>query len=121
MSNSTDNGAPATEPGISEEITRAIGAVWLRHAGDRADSISTEIKGDTIACVITPATPAEDAGENEAVAAGRSVDSIGYRGDASHAISKVTHRTVVAYIPRDGEVAGTMSQKFILDSVRSRH
>ncbi len=103
---------------ISSEIARSVGTIWERRGGVRAASIDTQIEGDSIRCTIEDGEPnADDAAETAELAG---TDSNAYKHEASAAVSRITKRTVSAYIAKRDKKTGIATQTFILERVRTK-
>jgi uncharacterized protein YbcI len=108
---------------LTDEINRALGSVWKRHAGERPTSISTEINGDVIRCTIEghvadASTEEEEEAEAEEVVL-LTVD--GQKSEAISSIRRATHRKVIACFSKRDDKAGVSTQTFILDRDRKRY
>jgi hypothetical protein len=115
-----DEAAPETS--VATEIGRSVGSIWQRRAGTRPANVSTEINGDAIRCVIEEgeAVPEEAAADEEAPELG-GTDTNAYRHEASAAVSRITKRTVSAYIAKTDKKTGHATQTFILERVRTKY
>jgi hypothetical protein len=100
----------------SKEIARSLGAVWQDFAGQRPKSISVEVGRDRVECVIDERAAAEhDGADREApVDTGLSPHSVGYGHRASAAVSRITHRRVVGFIPKRDTENEISTQVFVL-------
>jgi hypothetical protein len=100
-----------------------VGSIWQRRTGARPNSVSTKIEGDAVRCVIEEGKPTAE--ETEALAADESevagTDSNAYQHEASAAISRITKRTVSAYIAKRDKKTGLATQTFILERVRTKY
>jgi hypothetical protein len=107
-------GEGSTEGSMSNEIARSVGSIWERRCGIRAASISTEIDGNAIRCVI-------DGGKADGAESGSAgTDSNAYRHEASAAVARITKRTVSAYMDRRDKQTGVATQTFILERIRTK-
>jgi hypothetical protein len=127
--NISTRSASGTATEVSEEISRSVGSIWQRHAGARP-TVSTEIEGDVVTCVIEGSTDivAVEVAEAVVVAEGdaepaeaKPVDgkkllSTGaYRADAIICVARSTRRRVMGFISSRDADAGTSTQRFILE------
>jgi hypothetical protein len=104
----------------SDEIARSIGSVWQRFSGLRPKSTTVEIERDLVRCVIEEGTPDSADEDSEPAEPGLSPDSPSFNHNATAAISRVTGRRVIAFIPKRDKKAHTSTQTFILDRPRQR-
>jgi hypothetical protein len=113
------------EPNLSAEIERSLGSIWQRRTGVRPTSISAEVRGDAVRCAIQPGEPeaadaAVDDEPDEDRDAGGS-DSYSFRIESIAAVTKITHRTVSAFINTEDAKKGTAQQTFIFERVRTKY
>lgn len=110
--------AAATESGptTSEQIERSLGSVWQRCSGQRPKSMTVELDGDRVRCVVEEAPPvaATDDDGDQLPDPDFSPESNRYRNDATAAVARVMRRRVVAYIPKRDAKTDLASQVFIL-------
>jgi hypothetical protein len=104
---------------LSDAINRSIGSVWMRHTGERPETISTEIGHDKVKCVIEGAeapAPAPDGAEVETEPdAPILLTDSAHRNESIESVRRATHRRVVGFISKRDAEAGTSTQTFILD------
>jgi hypothetical protein len=106
----------------SEEIARSLGSVWQRFSGQRPKSTNVEIEKDVVRCVIEENSPdalLEEDGEST-VDADASPDSRRFDYNAAAAVTRVTGRRVIAFIPKRDKKNLTSTQTFILDRPRPK-
>jgi hypothetical protein len=106
----------------SQEIARSLGSVWQRFSGQRPRSTNVEVDKDVIRCVIEEGPPEERVAEDpeSSADANLSLDSRRFNYDATAAITRVTGRRVIAFIPKRDKKTQTSTQTFILDRPRAR-
>jgi hypothetical protein len=106
----------------SDQIARSLGSVWQRFSGLRPKSTTVEIERDLVRCVIEEGSPdpAAEEGSEAPAEPGLSPDSPSFNHNATAAISRVTGRRVIAFIPKHDKKAHTSTQTFILDRPRQR-
>jgi hypothetical protein len=106
----------------SEEIARSLGSVWQRFSGRRPKSTNVEIEKDVVRCVIEENSPdallEED--RESTVDADASPDSRRFDYNAAAAVTRVTGRRVIAFIPKRDKKNMTSTQTFILDQPRQK-
>lgn len=119
MSDPTDtkqDAPPSSE--LCDQISRSLGSVWRDHNGGRS-SVTTEVRGDVIRCVIAVKAEQPDPEAEEDIAEDngvvRTTDSIRYRVDVMAAIGKSTRRKVIAYIPKVDKKTEVKTETFIVD------
>jgi hypothetical protein len=111
-------------PTRCDEISRSMGSVWQRHAGHRPSQVSTQISDSVVTCELHDAIrdpDADEPAEGERPRPGASPESAGYRHEAIAAVSRITRRRVMGFIPRHDAKTSTATETFILDGVRKRH
>ncbi len=106
---------PAAQEEICDEIGRVVGSIWQRRGGVRPSAVRTEVDGDVIRCVIEEGEADEDAPE------GASTESNAYRHEATSAVSRITKRSVSAFINKRDAKTGVATQTFILERVRTKY
>lgn len=107
----------------SQEIARSLGLVWQRFSGQRPRSTNVEIDKDVIRCVIEEGPPEEARVAEDPESSGDanlSLDSQRFNYNATAAITRVTGRRVIAFIPKRDKRTQTSTQTFILDRPRAR-
>jgi hypothetical protein len=117
----SDTDGPAGNT-ASEEIARSLGSVWQRFSGQRPKSTNVEIEKDVVRCVIEENSPEallEEDGEST-VEADASPDSRRFDYNATAAVTRVTGRKVIAFIPKRDKKKMTSTQTFILDRPRQK-
>ena len=97
-----------TTESISTEIARSVGSIWERRCGTRAANVSTAIEGDAVRCPIEGGETSEGTSSNA------------YKHEASAAVTRITKRTVSAYIDKRDKQTGVATQTFILEPVRTK-
>jgi hypothetical protein len=107
------------ESSVSTEIGRAVGSIWQRRDGTRPANVSTEFKGDSIRCTIERADEPAEAEAADVPAGG--TDSNAYRHEAAAAVSRITKRTVSAYISKTDKKTELTTQTFILERNLPKH
>lgn len=114
----TDDPAAGTESILREELTRALGAVWQRYTGARPADAKTEVDKDVVRHEIGDGAASFGAGRS-AYADGEGdqaplPDPSRYGGDAIAAVTRVTGRKVLAYIPKRNKKTDIATDTFIL-------
>ncbi len=107
---------------VTAEIERSVGSIWQRRSGTRPSSVNTEINGDSVRCVIEEGEPeaAEPVTDGDAPELA-GTDSNAYQHEASAAVSRITKRTVSAYIAKRDSKTGHPTQTFILERIRVKY
>jgi uncharacterized protein YbcI len=112
--------SPAAD--IPAEVTRSLATVWKNYAAERPEDAETEISGDVVRCVLRGAV----ASFEEGMAAQPDGDGEfrrdlnTYRRDAAKAVTRVTHRRVLAFISKHDAKTDVATEVFILDDTRRR-
>ncbi|MGH2954737.1 MAG: hypothetical protein ACRDK9_12135 [Solirubrobacterales bacterium] len=113
--------APATRAEVCDEIGRMVSSIWQRRSGVRPAGVSTEYVGDAVRCEIRQGeSPPDVAGDETEDASIGSFDSRGYQHEAQAAVKRLTGRTVLAFIAKQGE-NGSAKNVFILERVLVKH
>lgn len=99
--------------------------MWSRHASQRPSEITTEITDSVVVCTFKDAVASFNAGpvvEEGADANGngkpeesRVSNPSAYRHEAIAAVSRLTERRVVGFIPKHDKKTDTATEKFILE------
>ena len=116
-------GDEASAPSMADQITRSLGSVWSRHASERPSEVTTEISDSVVKCTFKDAVASFDAGpvvEEDASGNGVAEESrvsnpSAYRQEAIAAVSRVTERRVVGFIPKHDKKTDVATEKFILE------
>jgi hypothetical protein len=121
QANASDTDASAGTT-ASDEIARSLGSVWQRFSGHRPKSTNVEIEKDVVRCVIEENTPEAQLEEDDETTADAdaSPDSRRFDYNATAAVTRVTGRRVIAFIPKRDKKNLTSTQTFILDRPRQR-
>jgi hypothetical protein len=112
--------APRESP-VTDEIGRAVASIWQRRAGVRPNAVRTEAEGDVVRCVIEEGTPTAEEKEAAEASTMGSTDSNAYRTEATHAVAKVTKRSVSAFMSKRDKKTGVLTQTFCLERSRVRY
>jgi hypothetical protein len=110
----------AGENATSDEIARSLGSVWQRFSGQRPKSTTVEIDRDVIRCVIEEKPPEERDDEDGETPTDAHMSPRRFDYNATAAITRVTGRRVVAFIPKRDKKTQTSTQTFILDRPRAK-
>jgi hypothetical protein len=98
----------------SDEIARSLGSVWQRFSGQRPKSTNVEIDHDVVRCVIEERKPTKESDDEEATE-GLRLSSAGLKQNATAAVTRITGRQVVAFIPKRDAKTEVSTQTFLLD------
>ena len=104
----------------SGEIARSLGTVWCRFSGQLPKSTSVEIRQNSVKCVIEEGTPDTEADEAEAGFADPRLSPAGLKQNATAAVTRITGRRVVAFIPKRDKETETSTQTFLLERPHRR-
>jgi hypothetical protein len=112
---------PASQSSVATEIGRSVGSIWQRREGTRPANVNTVIEGDSIRCVIEPGVsePGDEPAPEERTDSG-ATSAGSYRTEATAAVSRITKRTVSAYITGRDKQTGHSKQTFILERPRAK-
>jgi hypothetical protein len=99
----------------SGEIARTLGTIWSRFSGQRPKSTSVEIRQNSVKCVIEEGTPDTEADEDEEGFDDPRLSAAGLKQNATAAITRITGRRVMAFIPKRNKETETSTQTFLLE------
>jgi hypothetical protein len=99
----------------SGEIARTLGTIWSRFSGQRPKSTSVEIRQNSVKCVIQEGTPDTAADEDEEGFDDPRLSAAGLKQNATAAITRITGRRVLAFIPKRNKETETSTQTFLLE------
>jgi hypothetical protein len=99
----------------SGEIAQSLGAVWSRFSGQRPKSTSVEIRQNSVKCVIEEGTPDTEADESDEGFDDPRLSAADLKQNATAAITRITGRRVVAFIPKRNKETETSTQTFLLE------
>ena len=99
----------------SGEIARTLGTIWSRFSGQRPKSTSVEIRQNSVKCVIQEGTPDTEADEDEEGPDDPRLSAAGLKQNATAAITRITGRRVLAFIPKHNKETETSTQTFLLE------
>jgi hypothetical protein len=115
---STD-GVGSSADATRDEIARSLGSIWRRFSGHRPLSTSVEIDQNVIRCVIEEGSPDAESDED-----GESTDPLlsqaGLKQEATAAVTRLTGRRVVGFIPKSPKQSESSTQTFVLERPRER-
>ena len=113
----TDVGGLETDA-RSDEIARSLGSVWQRFSGQRPKSTNVEIDQDVVRCVIEERKPTQESDEDDEATEELRLSSAGLKHNATAAVTRITGRQVVAFIPkRDAQGTRTSLPTVLPDSM----
>jgi hypothetical protein len=112
--------AGSTVDAASGEIARSLGSVWQRFSGQRPKSTRVELHGDVVRCVIEEHTADSDSTEDTEAPDDPRLSPAGLKYNATAAITRITGRRVIAFIPKRDKKADIYTQTFLLDQPRQR-
>jgi hypothetical protein len=104
----------------SGEIARSLGTVWRRFSGQRPKSTSVEIRQNSVKCVIQEGSPDAEADEDEEGLDDERLSAVGLKQNATAAITRITGRRVVAFIPKRDKKTEISTQTFLLERPQRR-
>jgi uncharacterized protein YbcI len=115
----------AAEPAMHQEISRAIGSVWNRYAGSRPADVKTTIRDSRVQCVLNDAVAdfdaALEAAASQDLASGdRRLTMYTFRREAIEAVTRITHRRILAFVCDHDAKTNTATETFIVDSPPAR-
>jgi hypothetical protein len=99
----------------SDEIARSLGSVWQRFSGQRPKSTNVEIDQDVVRCVIEERKPEQESDEDDEATEELRLSSAGLKHNATAAVTRITGRQVVAFIPKRDAKTEVSTQTFLLD------
>jgi uncharacterized protein YbcI len=106
--------------GLPAQITRSIGTLWTRYAGQRPTDVRTELRGDVVTCVLVDAVdpfnerltarPAQDAShgaERHMLAS--------YKAEAVKTIVRLTRQRVSPFVSSHDRTTDVATEIFTLE------
>jgi hypothetical protein len=99
----------------SDEIARSLGSVWQRFSGQRPKSTNVEIDQDVVRCVIEERKAEQESDEDDEATEELRLSSAGLKHNATAAVTRITGRQVVAFIPKRDAKTEVSTQTFLLD------
>jgi hypothetical protein len=114
---SDQDAEPSVEPAsdLSTEIGSSLASVWARYFGARPSKAETEFDGKVVRWVLADGTNEFEHGMSAQAADGEARTVWGYKRDTSAAVTKITHRRVMAMISKHDEKTGVATEIFILE------
>ena len=111
-------------PVVSElpaDISNSLASVWKTYCGERPADVSTTIRDTRVMCVLKDAVKGFDeaikvAGDEEIDPDTRRLTVATYRRDAIEAITRITHRRVLAFISKHDAKTDVATETFIVES-----
>jgi hypothetical protein len=113
--------APAESNGsadISAELTRSLTAIWQHNAGAKPSATNAEVSPEKVRFVLADAVagePHEPVGEHEDP---RSTETARYRTEAIAAVTRITGRKVLGYIPKRDAKTDVATDTYLLEPAR---
>jgi uncharacterized protein YbcI len=110
---------------LSIEIGRSLASVWTRYFGARPEQAETQLGDSVVRWVLADGTRQFEEGmsaepdESEPERAPRTL--AGYKRDTSAAVSKATHRKVVAMMSSHDAKTGVATETFILEGIYKKY
>lgn len=107
----------STQGDMPTEVTRSLTAVWKRYAIERPTEAETEIDGSVVRCVLRGAVESFEKGmAAQSDGDGKPArDLKTYRRDAAAAVSRATHKRVLAVISDHDAETDVATEVFVLD------
>jgi hypothetical protein len=115
-----DGESRADVDAASEEIARSLGSVWQRFSGQRPKSTSVEMSRGVVTCVIEEGTSEPGADKDSEPPGDPALSQAGLKQNATAAITRITGRRVVAFIPKRDAKTEICTHTFLLDMPRKR-
>jgi hypothetical protein len=103
---------------LSSQLNRSLAAIWQSNAGAKPSATTAEVSAERIRFVLTDAM---SGAADEPVAEGqepRSTDSVHYRTEAIAAVTRITGRRVLGFIPVRDAKTDVASDTYILERAR---
>lgn len=110
--------AAAPQPDLSAQLTRSLTSVWQQNAGAKPSSTNTELSTDRVKFMLAGAIsgdPEQPVGEDEKP---RSTATSRYRNEAIAAVTRITGRRVLGFIPKRDSKTDVASDIYLLEPRR---
>jgi Na+-translocating membrane potential-generating system (MpsC) len=106
--------------GLPAQITRSIGTLWTRYAGQQPTDVRTELRGDVVTCVLVDAVGAFDKRLTAPSAHGRSRDAephvlASYKAEAVKTIVRLTRQRVSSFVSSHDRTTDVATEIFTLE------
>jgi hypothetical protein len=116
----TDTVTTPPEAALQTEITDALVAVWVRHAGKHPTAARTEIRDNIVICVLVDAVGDRDASRVaskavDAVAGVSGIASAAYKSEAAATVATLTGRRVTSFISSHDADTDVATETFTLE------
>jgi uncharacterized protein YbcI len=103
------------------EISNSIASVFKTYSGQRPAEVTTTIRDTRVSCVLKDAVQGFDdaiklAGTEEIEKDVRRLTMATFRRDAIEAVTRITHRRVLAFISDHDAKTGVATEVFIVES-----
>jgi hypothetical protein len=103
---------------ISAELTRSLTAIWQHNAGAKPSATNAEVSSEKVKFVLNDCVAGEP---HEPVAEGddpRSTETAHYRTEAIAAVTRITGRKVLGYIPKRDAKTDVATDTYLLEPSR---
>ena len=117
MTDSRTAGPATVMPG---EITKSLTSLWTRYAGIAPSDVRTELRGDTLTCVLVDAVDAfecrtEAPGPSDAAAGSANRTLAGYRREAVETVVRLTRQRVASFVSSHDRRTDVATEIFTLE------
>ena len=115
----------AAKPAMHAEISSSLATLWNNYAGSRPKEVKTTIHDARVKCVLSDAVSDFDAalelaaGQDLAVG-DRRLTMYTFRREAMEAVSRITHRRVLAFVSKHDTKTNDATEVFIIESPPAR-
>jgi hypothetical protein len=106
---------------VTAQLTRSLTSVWQHHAGAKPSGTDTEVTAERVRFVLADAVAGEPQTPVADDEAARSTESQRYRQDAIAAVTRITGRKVMGFIPKRDAKTDIASDTYILEPGRTRN
>ncbi len=106
---------------MHEEISSSLASLWNNYSGSRPSEVSTTIRDAKVRCRLEGGVHDFDAAlelaETQDIGIGeRRLTMYTFRREAMEAVSRITHRRVLAFVSNHDSDANVATEVFIIDS-----
>ena len=110
---------------MHDEISSSLGSLWNNYAGSRPTEVSTTIRDAKVRCTLTGCVNEFDealdlAGKEDLAAGERRLTMYTFRREAMEAVTRITHRRVLAFVSNHDPDTDVATEVFIIDSPPAR-
>jgi uncharacterized protein YbcI len=106
---------------MHEEISSSLASLWNNYSGSRPSEVSTTIRDSKVRCRLSGGVDAFDealdlASKRDLATGERRLTMYTFRREAMEAVSRITHRRVLAFVSNHDQDKNVATEVFIIES-----